>query len=454
MQYDEIKKLNWSSLVLMPLIERHCDYTGEVTVDPTHLREYQVMDKKSIVNGINGLLKDGRLYWSDDNRLYANFYTSYNEQDKKRTYLAHYDILYKGDFLNATSKQMKLMYKYLTSVGSIGDWFTINVEHLYQNKLKSNQKGIDCFYNFTDFSKWFLQMVQKGQIQVKLGDQGEVLTKNSEDLVEKFYTYCEKGKHKRKKRVVSENKLHKIHLRIPKEYNAKNQYQNIGYIRDLQQIANFYNYDINLFSTSKFKELLQVKKTMYNLFEQKGIDVYRKALKSFFKEEGYRLPNILSSENGGKHLKNHIHRYYIMPLIKDMLVGFVKKVSYSLKQQDKSALFESMKDNGYGYNAAFARYYTQYSFKGDYTPALKLFALELHGHMSSLFELKGLDPSFQLLYELISPVYKACREESLIDNDLVRLQEQARLHKEFWRTHIEPQQKSNVKSIYYNWLDE
>ncbi|WP_214484491.1 hypothetical protein [Bacillus sp. SM2101] len=406
-KYENIKQLNWSSITLMPFIELYCDYTGQLTVSPSYFRKFQIMDPKSIDNAINELIRTGQLFWKDS-KLYAKFYRFFNgnKVDQERTYLAHYDLLYTGSFLNVTSKQKKLLLKYLTSVREIGEWFTIGVEHLYRNKLKKYDRGIDCFYNFTDFSKWFLPLVEEGKLEVRLGSDGEVLTSNSENIKNKFYKYCNKNTDSRKSRVVTNDSIHIIKFRIPKENKKKNTYQSMGHYQDLQQIALMYNHDIFQYGLSQFEELFSLKKTLFQLFGEDGVKTYRTALNKFFKEEGYRFPQLLNS--GSLFFKNFFHRYYIMPLIKDKLVSHINETSSLINKTgiDHLKSLSTKVSELVNSDDRIVDYYTDQSIGDQYKHALQQFAVEIDGNIDAFKLLKSTNVSWENLYNIVLPHYR------------------------------------------------
>lgn len=319
--FAQIHKLSKLKKVSIPSIFHLLHFTdqdGLVHIDfAQYNRKLMIMYKESADVAINDLVKHG-YFMRKEGRLYSLCHYDYSFGDNERGY--HYiptlSFLMDVKFMNQTKRQM-LMLLYILHAKLEGQKHKINVENLYKNSLHSSTAGIDIFYNYEEFKKWFIGLVKKGYFVVDLVDVQATLTQSTSDPEKEFDTYCGKISGERKSRT-SKYKNHPLLISVnPALLDRVN---SVGHAYDLIKLAESHHHHIDPKNMAHLSGLFGVKKELYKLFGLDGVRLYRTGLKTYFSENGYRFA--LDCQNGAR-LANFFKMYYIVPLVHEQMRDFL-----------------------------------------------------------------------------------------------------------------------------------
>lgn len=318
--FATIQKLSKLKKVSIPTIfhlHHFTDHDGLVHIDfTTYNRQVSLMCRESAYTAINDLVKNGYFEWKDG-QLYSLCYHDYaaSVQVRGYQYIANLSFLFDSEFMNLTKRQMLLIMHILHSRLK-GKNHIVNVENLYKNKLHHPIAGIDIYYNYKEFKQWFLQLIEKGYFVVELVKDKVTLDQSTTDLEGLFDHYCGKGKEGKKR--LDSKKTHPLAISINPLLNTVKESK--GHIYDLINIAQTYNCYVDPVDSGPFEGLFGVKDELFRLFGVEGIQIYRRGLTQYFKDNDYRFYQDYTSGR----LANSFKMYYIVPLIQQHMKTFLK----------------------------------------------------------------------------------------------------------------------------------
>ncbi|GAB6501227.1 hypothetical protein [Bacillus cereus] len=291
------------------------DIDGRIYADEEEIRKQNLMSPRCIPAAFKDLEKANCI--TKENGVYYNKMAVHIEEKPTQfTYVSLYKFFQKDAFKKLYKRALQFIFYILTSQLP-GEWHRFAIERGYITA--TNNPILRYFYNFKDFLNILVSLIENGLIEVefKLDGKTVFLTQKCENVRELLEEYCElQGS--RKKRTCSINKSHVIRVRIAEKLVKKEKVTSIydpnrlATLRDLRDVANLYNHDLEQFSQSSLEKVHMAKKKLFDNFGNYGIELYRECLHSFFEEQSHRFPQLMREGKFGSTLIN----FYVMPVIR------------------------------------------------------------------------------------------------------------------------------------------
>ena len=322
---NKLTLLNTTSLRLIPVLAEKSDMDGLLHFSIDEIKEQGYMTPKLVPAAIEGLLNIGWIRQGADGKLYSSYTCSTSPESKGFYYINLYKLFQKDVFKKMYKRRINLLY-YILTAKVPGTWHFIAVEKLYKNKTFADQLAIQYFDDFDDLMTNLLPLIEANIIEVRLGNSSVALTHKTTHLKEKIYGFCGKeNASTRKKRIGGTIDTHKLNIRIANEVlKEKTTIYDIdrhSTLRDLEMIAEEYDYNINMFTEEALKEVHMVKHRIHKEFGNLGIAIYRESIRSFFERISHSFGPLMEKQEFGKVIKNH----YVVPRIKKELTNAVKE---------------------------------------------------------------------------------------------------------------------------------
>lgn len=264
-------------------------------------------------------------YDSLENKYYYYSNIHVNETSEKLSYMPHLRALSSEPFMNCTLNQKRL-FCYFLAYGKLHQDRFIRLCNLYKNSVSSkSHHHADClnfFYNLKDTLTALIRLSKNGLIQFTLNDRKstENALFNSEDLLsidslEKSLNklYFALNINKTAGERIKTDQLENIILRvtIPKKI-ANDEIHNIASKTEIDEALFKYAFIFPQVISADSKHMLMATKyELHKTFGEKGLTIYRAALKEFCKNEQF---NILELDQNRK-VNNLFVDKYIAPFI-------------------------------------------------------------------------------------------------------------------------------------------
>lgn len=317
-----LKTLNTVDLRLIVGLSLNADCDGRINSTIQKIKDLGYMTPKLVMPTLKRLVNLGWVR-KEGTDFFTNYTTNTSPNRKGHYYINLFKFFQTETFKTMYKRDILFIFYILTSKLP-GTFHRVEIERLYRNKInKKSKRGllIDYFTNFEDLVTHLTSLIEKGIFEVKLTRTKVLLTENTPNIKEHFYNYCGKNYNSRKKRIRHQEDHNVIEIRISekilKEKTTVFDEERLSTLLDFVDIAAKYQCGVDLSDVKKLEPIHMFKHKLYGTFGKLGVQVYREAVDSFFKHQGYQFGKLM--ENGVDTFVKYLKHYYVMPTLTSRL---------------------------------------------------------------------------------------------------------------------------------------
>lgn len=291
------------------------DIDGRINMSIEEIRKQELMTSKCIPTALKAL-EDANCIRKQDGVYYNNMSLFTTDKPTKFEYVTMYNFFNKPEFKKLYKRAIHFIFYILTSQLP-GEWHSFAIERSY--RTASHTPILNYFYCFKDFLNVLIDLIEKGILEVEFNHNQSVthLCHETQNIKSLLKAYCEQSQSNRKKRTCNPKNTHVIRVRISKKLVNKKEVTSIydperlSTLRDLQEISLNYGHELYNYTEEALQEIHITKLNLFKKFGSYGIQLYREALQTFFKEQSHLFPNLMRKVKFGQH----INTYYVTPTI-------------------------------------------------------------------------------------------------------------------------------------------
>lgn len=323
-----------STMDFLMYLSPYIDLDGRVII-PLEQARYDLLMQSNTYNLVLREVIAHGLLVQKGNHYYSKFHIHTNGSSHEFNYIKLL-AAYTSATVRGYSLRSKRLFYYFASWGWMATWKRISIEHLYQNKIQDDSKGIQYFDNFKQVSQALLDLVKDGLIEIKLptGKSELLLDSNTCDLENQFYQHFNFEEDERKKRTSHlKSVLHVLKIRISPTI-AQQDIRVAASEKEFIQLAQAEHIAWDELQQDTVKYVISYKNTLYQVAGDTGLAIYRRSIQAFLKEFGDRVLHYDALDK----MANYFMDFYLLPEIKRVLVD----VAYHQKWMKSGLLSASL----------------------------------------------------------------------------------------------------------------
>lgn len=452
LKQNKLINLTTKALRLIPHLEMMTDIDGRIYSSVEDIKKENLITPRLIPAALKECEKFGFITKNADGSYKNNFHYLTTGEEKQFKYINVYDFFNHDAFKKHYKRSLNFFYYILTSKLP-GKFHTIAAERLYKNSLNEDNLVIDYFQDFNDMVTHVSKWVSEGYLEVKIDGQlfSNVSGSDKETyfniVKDALYTYCGKTSlNNRKSRIRNEKDHHLLKLRVSEKMVSKEKivsvYDRRSTLKDLEEIALQYGFDLNDFHIEYLHTIHQLKKKMHDELGSVGIRIYRQAIINFFENGSYNFDDLILNNT----FSIVLYKGYILPIIKMEIHSYFNTISP-----------EAIETNSFV--EKLLGLFTMNAYRDD----LVLFENELQKQDSYVYE--GLCEESTTWLEFKKAVFNIYKDEHKVGNPkykVLQLAMEQKLSsrqrfeedaKEYFKDKESVAQRNRYVAPFYNWLE-
>lgn len=322
--YDLLFQYGKGKLCLSPaafnfLIEMtpYLDNDNTLVVSADYLREKMAMQKRTHERVLTEL-EELNFIECDAQTIISRFHLQVKQGDRQ-TYVRLFDELLSPTF-KGYSTNLKRLFTLVAARMSISNGYVVSLYNMWNTKRDGAyiHRGITYFNTVKDLADALSMLIKNDQITVELMNKegSTFLHKNTENPKEQLLSFYEESetRHSRTSRKSALNK--KVCIRLSDRVMDKEVVENIASFEEIKQAAAQHEIEPENLSQDLYQLFTYYKNELIGEFGLLGLTVYRKALSTYFNENGVL---VIYHDSIKEKAANYLVDFYILPLIRDFL---------------------------------------------------------------------------------------------------------------------------------------